>query len=346
VSSIALALGALFILKRRKTKYFTGYDRDPWAALLVLNLAFVQIYEFLIWLFVFPDPPVQGDDSPLVNCPKANIVFTSMVYIHGVVIWGTLIPLYCIKTTQGPKDIFRFPMLFGILYTVLGIFDMIYSTFKVAGQYTCGTDGKVFLEWNVALSESRLLPDGYDWFLFSVFPFIFYKPIYIGATLAFWLALTFILPYAFVQLGEAASVFCWLGLGLFLLFLLEPLLLAVGKKFPTVGRAFGKMFSKIEQFRDFCVRFGEPTVTPHVETNETNGKNEQIKSSGGSLGRKSSSISKRNNKMDPQLLSSLSELEMSETKIDISSLPKSDTDTKKDSDTESTESVSTHGEAE
>jgi len=178
-----------------------GFDRDPYQALIVLNLAFVQFYEFLMWLFVYP-----ADADPDL-CPVPNKVFTSLVYFHGVSLWGALIPFFCYKTTTGPKDAYRFPFAFGIVYFILAVVDLIYSTFKIPGQYTCAVDGKVFLQWEVALSESRLLPSGFDWFLFSVFPFVLYKPLYLGGTIAFWLMLTFALPFIFVTIGEAASVF-------------------------------------------------------------------------------------------------------------------------------------------
>jgi len=198
--AVGLGLGSAYLFFRRKMK-LKGFDRDPYEALIVLNLAFVQFYEFLMWLVVYPD-----DADPNL-CPKSNTVFTALVYFHGVTLWGVIIPFFCLKTTEGPKDVYRFPFFFGIVYFILVIFDLIYSEIRIPSQYTCATDGKVFLKWNVALSESRLLPDGFDWFLFSVMPFIFYKPLYVGGTIAFWLMLSFALPILFVEIGEAASIF-------------------------------------------------------------------------------------------------------------------------------------------
>jgi len=213
--AIGLSLSSLFLLKRRSLG-LRGSERDPYEALLVLNLAFVQFWEFLIWLTVYP---ADGDMS---LCPKTNVAFTSMVYFHGVLYWPPIVNLLAYKTTKGMKEYFVFPLLFGCLYTLLGFFDFFYSEFNIPGQFTCGLDGKVFLRWNVALSQSRILPNGYDWFLFTAFPFILYIPRPIGFFMVFYLMATFAIPYALVTLGEAASVFCWLGFGICLVFLAEP----------------------------------------------------------------------------------------------------------------------------
>eukprot|EP01114_Cavostelium_apophysatum_P004693 TRINITY_DN1502_c0_g1_i1.p1 TRINITY_DN1502_c0_g1~~TRINITY_DN1502_c0_g1_i1.p1 ORF type:complete len:305 (-),score=47.24 TRINITY_DN1502_c0_g1_i1:99-1013(-) len=215
--AIGLSLGSLYILCRRRLG-FKGTNRDPYEALVVLNLAFVQFWEFLIWLTVYPP------DEDLALCPKANTAFTAMVYFHGVLFWPPIVNTFAYKTTTSRKEYFSFPLLFGCLYTILGIADLLYSQFNIAGEFTCGVDGEVFLAWNVALSESRILPNGYDWFLFTAFPFVFYRPRPVGFYMAIYLVLTFAIPYMLVALSEAASVFCWLGLGIFLLYLVEPII--------------------------------------------------------------------------------------------------------------------------
>jgi len=241
--SIGIALGSLFIYKRRSYN-LPGTDRDTFAAILTLNLAFVQFYEMLIWIWVYP---LEADTS---QCPKQNIVFTAMVYFHGVLCWPPIINTFCWKTTKGKQDYFAFSYLFGVIYTFLGIFDLFYSQFYL-GYYTCGLDGKVFLRWQVALSQSRILPNGYDWFLFTVFPFVFYKPRPIGFIMIFYLTSTFAIPYILLSLGEAASIFCWLGVGVFLLFLFDPFVAAyVERKYPKLLEMdpFGPLLSKVEKF--------------------------------------------------------------------------------------------------
>jgi len=228
--AIGLSLASLFLLKRRSLK-LRGSERDPYEALLVLNLAFVQFWEFLIWLTVY------DADKDLSLCPKSNTAFTSMVYFHGVLFWPPIVNLLAYKTTKGVKEYFAFPLLFGCLYTLLGFFDFFYSQFDIAGQFTCGLDGKVFLRWNIALSQSRILPNGYDWFLFTAFPFVFYIPRPLGIFMVLYLMATFAIPYALVTLGEAASVFCWLGFGICLVFLAEPYIqYYMTRRFPFVSR--------------------------------------------------------------------------------------------------------------
>jgi len=225
--AIGLSLGALFVYKRRSWG-FRGTERDSFNWLLVLNLAFVQWWEFWIWLWVYPR------DADMKFCPKQNIVFTAMVYFHGVLLWPPIVNTIAVRTTLGNKKYFAFPMLFGCLYTLLGIFDLLYSQFYL-GHYTCGLDGRTFLQWSVALSQSRILPNGYDWFLFTAFPFIFYKPRPMGIFMVIYLLITFAVPYLLVTLGEAASIFCWLGAGIFLTYLAEPyIILAVETLYPEM----------------------------------------------------------------------------------------------------------------
>jgi len=248
--TVGLALGSLFLLLRKNRLHLRGYDRDRYYALIVLNLAFVQLWEFAIWLNVIPLP--ENEDYSL--CPKWNTIFTSLVYINGVVAWPPIINLFCYKGTQGRKDIFVFTLFFGILYSVLAFSDMIYSTFSL-NMTSCSTDGVTFLNWHVALSLSRLLPNGYDWFLFSVAPMLFFKPSYMGWTMATWLFLTFAIPYILLNLGQAASLFCWFGFGLFIMFAAEPyVVLLAEKKFPGLS----KLFHKIEQ-KVYLISTVEPT---------------------------------------------------------------------------------------
>jgi len=132
----------------------------------------------------------------------------------------------------------------------LGIFDLFYSQFYL-GDYTCGQDGTVFLRWKVALSQSRILPNGYDWFLFTVFPFVFYKPRPISFVMIFYLTATFAIPYILLSLGEAASIFCWLGVGVFILFLLDPFVAKYFEKhYPRLLEMdpFGPLLTKVERF--------------------------------------------------------------------------------------------------
>lgn len=215
--AIGLFAGSLWIAMRRKLGWL-GFDRDRYEALIIVNLAFVQFWEFLIWLHVYPE---NGD---LDLCPKANSAFTAMVYFHGVVFWPPIVNTFGIKTTKGIQEYFLFPLVYGCLYTLLGIFDLFYSQFALNRENICGLDGQVFLKWHLALSEIRILPNGFDWFLFTAFPFIFYKPRPVGLFMMFYLILTFAIPYLVVSLGEAASVFCWLGTGLFIFFMVEPYL--------------------------------------------------------------------------------------------------------------------------
>lgn len=201
--SIALLFGSLFLYKRTHFK-IPGYERDPYSALIVLNLSIVQLLEFAMWLVVYP---LDADPK---DCPISNRIFTGFVYIFGVLLWPAIVNTFCIKTTQGDKTVFKFSLTFGIVYFILGIVDLIWTTLHPQDYpqaFTCATNGVKFLRWNVALSQSRILPNGYDWFLFSVFPFLFYKPVYVGWLIGSYLLGAFSLPYLFVVLGEAASFF-------------------------------------------------------------------------------------------------------------------------------------------
>jgi hypothetical protein len=240
--SVAFFLGSAFIYKRRSFG-FLGGPRDTYEALIVMNLAFVQFYEFLIWIYVYP----ENEDQNL--CPKQNTAFTFMVYFHGVLFWPPLVNLFAIKTSVGKREYFAFPLLFGILYTILGMVDLFYTQFKINIKTTCGIDGATFLRWSVALSESRILPNGFDWFLFTAFPFVFYKPRPIGMFLFIYLILTFAIPFALVTLGEAASIFCWLGVGIFVVFMFEPYLDFYTKKYlPKVYHFELPFVSRIEHY--------------------------------------------------------------------------------------------------
>lgn len=214
--AIFLGGGALWVLKRQSLgfKYTT---RDKWNALLVLNLAFVQFWEFLLWLNVYPR------DQDVSLCPKANTAFTIMVYFHGVLAWPPIVNTLAWKTTLGKKEYFAFPLFYGFIYTGLGAVDLVYThLYMPEVPITCGLRGERNMQWEVALSQSRILPGGYDWFVFTVFPFIFYKPRPVGIFMVIYLLSTFVIPYILLTLGEAASIFCWLGFGLFLSYCIEP----------------------------------------------------------------------------------------------------------------------------
>jgi len=214
--TVSISLGALWIFKRQSLG-FKSTERDRWNSLLVLNLACVQFWEFLIWLTVYP-----RDADPSL-CPKYNTAFTVMVYFHGVLLWPPIVNTLAYKTTKGRKAYFAFPLIYGCLYTLLGLVDIVYTHLFIPSiAITCGLKGEKLLQWHVALSQSRILPGGFDWFVFTVFPFIFYKPRPIGIFMFVYLIATFAIPYLLLTLGEAASIFCWLGVGIFLVFLIEP----------------------------------------------------------------------------------------------------------------------------
>jgi len=201
--SVGLILGSLYLYKRTSYK-IPGYERDLYSAIIVLNLGIVQLLEFGMWLVVYP-----ADADPK-KCPLVNQIFTGIIYIFGVLSWPTIVNTFCIKTSQGNNYVFKFSLTFGIIYFFLGIIDLIWTTLHPADypdQFTCATNGVKFLRWNVALSNSRILPNGYDWFLFSVFPFLFYKPMYLGWSIGSYLLAAFAIPYLFLFLGEAASLF-------------------------------------------------------------------------------------------------------------------------------------------
>jgi len=262
--SIAIALGSVFIYKRRSLG-FKGTERDSYEALLVSNLAFVQFWEFLIWLFVYP-----RDADPTL-CPKANIVFTAMVYFHGVLLWPPIVNTLAYKTTKGKREYFAFPLFYGCIYTVLGIFDLLYTQFYLKTGFTCGLDGKTFLQWSVALSQSRILPNGYDWFLFTAFPFIFYKPRPLGIFMVFYLVATFAIPYLLVTLGEAASIFCWLGVGIFIVFQAEPHIIHFFEtRYPTLLTydPISTMLIKVGLKEDKSIMKKERILTPAVSHSE------------------------------------------------------------------------------
>jgi len=147
--------------------------------------------------------------------------------------------------------------------------DLFYSQFKINKKTTCGLDGETFLQWSVALSESRILPNGFDWFLFTAFPFIFYKPRPMGLFMMFYLILTFAIPFALVSLGEAASIFCWLGVGIFVVFMLEPYMhMMMRKKFPMLLDFEIPFISKIEKFFETKLDEKEQVVNDELDLNE------------------------------------------------------------------------------
>jgi len=214
--TIFLASGSLWIFRRQSLGY-KSTERDRWYAPLVLNLAFVQFWEFCLWFVVHPM------DEPVDLCPKINQAFTVMVYFHGVLAWPPIVNMLAWKTTQGKREYFLFPLFYGLLYTFLGAVDLAYTRiFLPDVPITCGLRGEANLKWEVALSKSRILPGGFDWFVFTVFPFIFYKPRPIGMFMFTYLIASFVIPYLLLTLGEAASVFCWLGFALFIVYLFEP----------------------------------------------------------------------------------------------------------------------------
>jgi len=214
ISAIALFCGSLFLKKRREWGYkYT--NRDHMECLIILNLAFVQLYEFGAWLTVHPA------DADISLCPKSNFSFTVMLYIHGAIIWPPLINWCAMHTTQGKPEYFLFTLVFGCVYFVVCFFDMLYSHFKL-GIPHCATDGGQHLNWDIARMGHRMLPNGYDWFLFSAFPLVFYRPKIYGWTVASYLIISFAIPFALVSIGQTASLFCWLGFGVFLIFLSWP----------------------------------------------------------------------------------------------------------------------------
>jgi len=277
--SLGLAIGSIYLLKRSRFN-FRSSVRDKWSWIVIFNLACVQFWEFLIWL------TVQPIDSDLNKCPKSNIAFTAMVYFHGVIFWPPLVNTFAIKTTSGVKSVFAFPLIYGCLYTLLGLADFFYAEFQLDIP-TCGTDGKTFLRWNVALTQNRILPNGFDWFLFTAFPLLFYKPAPLGWIMCFYLILTFAIPYVIVAtLGEAASMFCWLGFGFFLIFLFDPyVVFLIDRYFPSLNHFADPIIKRLEVITSLWSdeKVIEEVKVPELELKETKEKYKEVRESGGSV---------------------------------------------------------------
>lgn len=260
--TIWLSLGALFIYKRGSLG-FKSTPRDKWDSLLVFNLACVQFWEFLIWMVVYP----RDADSNL--CPTANTAFTVMVYFHGVLAWPPITNMLAYKTTTGRREYLAFPLFYGFVYTFFGIADLVYTYLYMPWvPRTCGLDGRTNLQWQVALSQSRILPGGYDWFVFTVYPFLFYTPRPIGFFMLGYLFLTFMIPYILLSLGEAASVFCWLGFGICLVYFVEPYVIHFFKtNYPNVMTwdPAAPILAKLDKFLNGKASLINPTITEDVD---------------------------------------------------------------------------------
>lgn len=82
--------------------YWTADAR--WHALWVLNIACVELSEFVIWLNVLPfSDELQGGTS----CPAGNKIGTFGVFIFGFANWSWVIGMWCHGTTKASQPLRR-----------------------------------------------------------------------------------------------------------------------------------------------------------------------------------------------------------------------------------------------
>ena len=89
-----------------------------WHALWVLNIAFVELSEFVIWLNVLPfDDEIRGG----TECPTWNKIGTFGVFTFGFCNWSWLIGVWCHGTTASSQPLRR------KMYSLWRVFAIIVS---------------------------------------------------------------------------------------------------------------------------------------------------------------------------------------------------------------------------
>lgn len=223
-----------------------------WHALIVANIAAVELCEGVVWLS--GPPPYAG--STQGPCPKLNAITTHALFVFGFMNWVWLMPLWGLKTSSGDRSSYKLLLLAGVVSAIgftariilgglsawpdarsadaaLGV-DFWDSTprftynaslpvstcsFRTLGKYP-------HLTWRFATSEQPWLPNGFLWLLMAILPLLCYQPRDLAAVLSAWGVLTFVLPTILLTPGEAMSLYCWLGFGFEIIFILQPFLRA------------------------------------------------------------------------------------------------------------------------
>ena len=109
-----------------------------WHALWVLNIACVELSEFVIWLNVLPfSEELQGGTT----CPAGNKVGTFGVFIFGFANWSWIIAVWCHGTTsisQQPlrRKVFSLWRVFGIVVSLFFVLQLLLGeAFEVGIRY-------------------------------------------------------------------------------------------------------------------------------------------------------------------------------------------------------------------
>jgi len=227
-----------------------------WHALIVANIAMVELCECVVWL---SGPGTLAGDTQQ-PCPMVNAIATHALFVFGFMNWVWIMPLWGLRSSDSDRAQYRQLTAAGVIsaigftariilggfgyaadapsaHAALGV-DFWESTplfaynaslpvstcsFRTLGVYP-------HLYWRFATSEQPWLPNGFIWLTLAILPLLCYQPRDLAAILAVWGIGTFLLPTILLTPGEAMSLYCWLGFGFEFIFLLEPVVRSVRRR--------------------------------------------------------------------------------------------------------------------
>ena len=169
-----------------------------WHALIVANIAAVELAECVVWL----SGPASYTGDTQRPCPVVNAIATHALFVFGFMNWVWIMPLWGLKSADGDKAVFKHLMVLGVLsaigftarialggfgfasdapsaHAALGV-DFWESTpqfsynsslpvstcsFRTVGIYP-------HLHWRFATSEQPWLPNGFMWLVVAIFPLV------------------------------------------------------------------------------------------------------------------------------------------------------------------------------
>jgi hypothetical protein len=207
-----------------------GYKKEAkWHALIVANIACVELSEFIIWL---SNPPtLRENGGTLEHCPAANLIGTIGVFIFGFMNWMWIPALWAYMASNEGRDkiFFHLWVIAGFISTVgwcvrLGLGsagvgqpyweteaeDRGWKYFENRTLATCTLiDDERFyqLHWRFNMAQVEFLPNGYVWFMTGLMPLFFYRPRGLALACSLYGVLSYAVPFAFLTAVEVMSMY-------------------------------------------------------------------------------------------------------------------------------------------
>lgn len=214
----------------RATKW--GYKKAAkWHALIVGNIACVELSEVFIWL---SDPPnLDEHGGSLETCPAANLIGTIGVFIFGFMNWMWIPAVWAYMASNEGRDklFFHLWVIAGVLATIGWIARLCAGAMGVGQGYwedmaeaedrgwqynenatlaTCAfiDEGRFYqLHWRFNFAKVEFLPNGYVWFTTGLMPLFFYRPRGLALACSLWGVLSYAVPFVFLTAVEVMSMY-------------------------------------------------------------------------------------------------------------------------------------------